>query len=142
LDTRDETKRIPVVRERIDIDRRSVETGRVRVRKEVRERIARVEAPVVKDRVRVERVAVGREVDPHDPPRTREEDDVLVIPVLEEVLVVERRLMLREELRVIRSREETSVVQEVPLTEEHVVVERVREDDDVNPEIPSTSNER
>jgi uncharacterized protein (TIGR02271 family) len=125
-------ERIPVVHEQLEVGRETVTTGRVRVRKEVRERIAHVEAPVVHDRVTGERVPVGREVDPRDPPRGREEGDTLVVPVLEEVVVVEKRLVLREELRLVRVREESRVVHEVPLVEEQVVVERERESD-VNP---------
>lgn len=133
LDRPEENERVPVVHERVTVSQETRETGRVRVRKETREQVARVEAPVVREHVRVERVAVGREVDPNDPPAPREEGDTLVIPVLEEVLVVEKRLVLREELRLVRVRDEATVVREVPLAEEHVVVERLRPGGDGNP---------
>jgi uncharacterized protein (TIGR02271 family) len=96
----------------------------------VHNRVVQVEAPVMREQVVIERVPVDREVDRDDPPGTREENGVLVIPVLEEVVVVERRLILREELHVLRVRDESRVVQDVPLAEERVVVERVDPDSD------------
>lgn len=121
----DETLRIPAVQEALEIGRRTVETGRVRIRKEIATRNVQVEAPLVQERVVIERVPIDREVDRDAPPAVREENGVLVVPVLEEVLVVERRLVLKEELRVTRLREESRVVQDVPLAEERVIVERV-----------------
>lgn len=59
----------------------------------------------------VERIPVGREV--HEPPQVREEDGVLVVPVVEEILVVEKRLLLKEEVRVRYL--ETEEVMEVPI---------------------------
>ena len=121
----DETLRIPAVQEALEVGRRTVETGRVRIRKEIATRNVQVDAPLVQEHVVIERVPVDREVDRDAPPAVREEDGVLVVPVLEEVLVVERRLVLKEELRVTRLREESRVVQDVPLAEERVIVERV-----------------
>jgi uncharacterized protein (TIGR02271 family) len=121
----DETLRIPAVQEALSVGRRTVETGRVRIRKEIATRTVQVEAPLVQERVVIERVPIDREVDRDAPPAVREENGVLVVPVLEEVLVVERRLVLKEELRVTRLREESRVVQDVALAEERVIVERV-----------------
>jgi uncharacterized protein (TIGR02271 family) len=132
----EERIRIPALQESIEIRRREVETGRVRIRKEVHSRVVQVEAPVVHERVVVERVPVDREVDRDAPPGVREENGVLVVPVLEEVLVVERRLVLKEELRVTRVREETRVVRDVPLAEERVIVERVDPDAEPSAESP------
>ena len=47
-------------------------------------------------------------------PQIRTEDEVTIIPVLEEVLVVEKRLMLKREIR-IRKRA-TSETVEIPVT--------------------------
>jgi len=56
------------------------------------------------DEVAVERVAINRIVD--QVPETRQEGDVLIIPVLEEVLTVQKRLLLKEEVRIQRRRSE------------------------------------
>ncbi len=51
----------------------------------------------------IERVAVGKIVT--DTPVQRQEGDTLILPVTEEVLVTEKRLLLREEIRITRRRE-------------------------------------
>jgi uncharacterized protein (TIGR02271 family) len=87
----EERIRIPALQESIDIRRREVETGRVRIRKEVHSRVVQVDAPVVRERVVVERVAVDREVDRDAPPTVREESRVVQdVPLAEERVVVER----------------------------------------------------
>ena len=60
-----------------------------------------------------------------DPPRIHEEDGVLVIPVLEEVVVLEKRLMLREVVRVTKRQVATAESETVTLRREVVDVERV-----------------
>jgi uncharacterized protein (TIGR02271 family) len=114
---------IPLVAENVTVDKRSVETGRVRIRTVVDERLARVAADLERDDVRIERVAVNREVS--EPPQIREEDGVLIVPVLEEVIVVEKRLVLKEELHVHRSREREHVEEAVRLKAMRAEVQRV-----------------
>lgn len=52
----------------------------------------------------VERVTVQRYVD--KPEEIRMDGDTLIVPLMEEVLVVEKRLMVREELHIKRRREQ------------------------------------
>jgi hypothetical protein len=59
------------------------------------------------DDVAIDRVPVNRIFD--EAPTTRQEGDVTVIPVVEEVLVVQKRYMVKEEIRIDRRRQ---VVQE------------------------------
>jgi hypothetical protein len=56
-----------------------------------------------------------------------------VVPVLEEVLVVERRLRIKEELHITRIRREERHVESVLLKSEQVSVERFDEHDDTSP---------
>jgi uncharacterized protein (TIGR02271 family) len=70
----------------------------------------------------VERVPVGRVVEAA--PQVRSEGDTMVVPVLEEVLVVEKRLMLKEEVRITLRRVAETSQQRVTLRSEEVVVER------------------
>jgi uncharacterized protein (TIGR02271 family) len=121
----DERRRIPITRETLEVGTRVVETGRVRIVRRPVEEQRSVEAPLVRERVVIERVPVERIVDPDRPPEVRAEGDVLVIPVLEEELVLEKRLVLREELRVSRLREETRVVEEVALRRDEISIERI-----------------
>ena len=114
--------RLPVVEERLRVDKRVVEAGTVAVHVTPREREEVVDVPLVEERVEVERVPVNRFVDAA--PAVRQEGDVTVIPVLEEVLVVEKRLMLKEEVRLTRWRVTTNDRQRVVLRSEEVEVLR------------------
>jgi stress response protein YsnF len=118
---------IPIVEEELKLDKREVVTGRVRVRTvvDVVEEMAR--ASLDEETVEVTRVPVDRVVD--EAPGIRTENDVTIVPILEEVLVVEKRLVLKEELH-IRRRVGTEAV-EVPMTlrKQRAVVERISPDD-------------
>lgn len=113
---------IPLVEEQAQLRIRTVETGRVRIQKRVEQTEERVELPVVHEHVQVERVPVERELD--EPLAAYYDGDTLVIPVMEEVLVVQKRLMLREEVRVTKLRESATRQESVVLRSEVVTVER------------------
>jgi uncharacterized protein (TIGR02271 family) len=113
---------MPVIKEQLKVGRTSVETGRVRVTKVVREQQEVVDEPSLAEEVVVERVPVNRVVDVA--PQPRQEGDTLVFPVLEEVIVVERRLMLKEEVRITKKISETRRPQTVTLRSEDVKIER------------------
>ena len=116
---------IPLFEERLVVERREVETGRVRVHLTTTTEDAAVREVLREERVEVERVPIGREV--ATAPAIREEEDgaVLVVPVLEEVLVVERRLVLKEELWIRRVSTNRTSEQTVPLRRQTATVERV-----------------
>jgi len=82
--------------EELSVGRRQVETGRLQIRRTTRERIAEVDEELHRLDAEIERRPVGTFVDAR--PEVRETEDEIVIPVVEEVVVVERRLMLREEI--------------------------------------------
>ena len=52
------------------------------------------------ERVEIDRVPIGRPVDAIPP--VRQEGETTILPVVEEIIVVERRLILREEVRIKR----------------------------------------
>lgn len=114
---------LPVIEESLDVEIRPVETARVRVHKVVHEREAVVDPPLLREEVVVERVPVNRIVE--GPMSVRSEGDTLIIPVLEEVLVVEKRLLLKEEVRLTKHRGETHMPQRVMLRHEEAIVERI-----------------
>jgi uncharacterized protein (TIGR02271 family) len=114
-------QRIPVVREEVEVEKRRVETGRVRVRKVVREREEFVDEDLLREEVEIERIPLNRVVDA--PEQIRSEGDVLIIPVLEEVLVVQKQLVLKEELRVRRRAVSTPHRQRAVLRSEEAIVE-------------------
>ncbi|MFL5759166.1 MAG: YsnF/AvaK domain-containing protein [Thermomicrobiales bacterium] len=79
---------------------RDVHLGDVVIHKRVEERPYQTTVDLSRDEVWVEHVAVDREVD--TAPEPRYEGDTLIIPVVEEMLVTEKRLLLREEVRITR----------------------------------------
>lgn len=80
-----------------------VDRGRVLIDKTVEMVPHEAEVEVGTDRVEVERVAVDEEVD--TPPEIRQDGDTLVVPVVEEVLVVTKRYRIVEEVRVTKHRD-------------------------------------
>ena len=118
-----EEETITLVEEQLRVGRREVERGRVRITKRVEHHEGTIDEPVLRERVEVERVPINREID--GPVEVRREGDVTIIPVYEEVLVIEKRLMLKEELHVRKERHEESEPQHVTLRREHVEVERI-----------------
>lgn len=120
--TYEESLVIPLVEETVQVEKRVHERGRVRISQRVREEHVHVEEPLVSERVEVERVPVGRYVEVA--PEPRYEGDTLVLPCVEEVLVVERRLRLREEVRVRRVQQRETFVQDIPVRKTEVEVTR------------------
>jgi uncharacterized protein (TIGR02271 family) len=113
---------VPVSREEIEVAKREVETGRVRIEKRVVARDQAVEATLRREQVDVERVAKDEEVD--GPLAAREEGDCLVIPIVEEYLVVQKRWKLTGEVRVRRRPTQHAHREQVTLRAEEVRVER------------------
>jgi stress response protein YsnF len=115
----DATERVvvPVVREEAEVRKRTEETGSVVVHVVPRVQTEQVNVPLIEESVEVERVPVNRFVSGTQP--VRQEGDVTVY---EEVLVVERRLMLKEEVRVTRRRVARTERQRVELRTEEVRV--------------------
>ena len=105
-----------------------VETGKVRLTKVVHEREVQVDEPLWREEVEVTRVPMQRVVD--GPVPVREEHGTTILSVVEEVLVVEKRWMLREEIHIRTQRIETHQPQRITLRSEDVQVERVPHTDE------------
>ena len=111
---------IPLAEETIAVSKREVETGRVHVALTTETETVVAREVLRGRRVEVERVPVNRTLaEGEPPPQSREEGDTLVVPVIEEVAVVVKRLVVREEVRL------RFVPTEVPFKEE-VAVRRQR----------------
>jgi uncharacterized protein (TIGR02271 family) len=91
---------LPLLAEEIAVSKQVVETGRVQLARVTHEREQLIDELLAHRTAEIERVPIGRHVDTMPP--VREEDDTVVIPIVEELLVVERRLFLKEEVRVRR----------------------------------------
>jgi uncharacterized protein (TIGR02271 family) len=115
---------IPVIEERAVLLTKPRDKATVRVHKVVREREAQVEALIRADDVHVERTVLERPIPVDASPPVRQEGDTTVIPILEERLVVEKRLFVCEELRVRRVQHTRLARERVTLRREDVVVDR------------------
>src|SRR6516165_5917731 len=86
--------------EEVRVAKGTRETGRVRVSTRTREREALIDEDLACERVEIETVPMGVRIDAM--PEPRQEGDTTIIPVVEEVLFVERQLVLKEEVRIRR----------------------------------------
>ena len=109
--------------ERLLVGKRIVETGRVRVSTTTETAEELVRETLRTRRAEVERVPLGHEVEVA--PQIRQEGDVLVVPVVEEILVVERRLVLKEEIRLRFVDTEMAVEHSVERRIQRATVERL-----------------
>jgi stress response protein YsnF len=113
---------VPLVEERAIVRKREKVTDAVRVRTLVHEDEAVIDEPFTVEELDIERVAVDRWVD--QPAQVRQEGEVTIIPVHEEVVVTEKRLRVAEEIRVTRRRVARRAEQRIALRREEAVVER------------------
>lgn len=84
--------------EELAVARERVETGRVRVQVVTHEHEELVDVPLSRGGIEVERVTINRVIEAIPP--IRQEGNTTIVPVVREVLVLERRLILTEELHV------------------------------------------
>ena len=111
-----------MVEETARIDKREVQTGRVKVHLvETSEQMVR--EALSSHNVKVTRVPVDQPVT--TVPVIRTENGITIVPVLEEILVVEKRLILREELHIEQEVSNETVEVPVSLRKQRAVVERV-----------------
>jgi hypothetical protein len=89
---------IPIIEERVVTGVRPAPERRFRIRRRVVSEAKHVEVPYMHESFDVQRVPIGQFVD--RAPAPRQEGDVLIVPCIEEVVVVEKRLRVREELRI------------------------------------------
>jgi uncharacterized protein (TIGR02271 family) len=124
---------IPVIEEEVQVGKRRVDTGGVRVRKVVQEREEVIDEPLLREEVNVERIPINQMVAANGKVGMRQEGDTIIVPIVEEVLVVEKRLFVKEEVRITKRQTTVSQPQNVTLRGEEVIVEPI------NPQQPSPS---
>jgi stress response protein YsnF len=114
---------IPVIEEQVHVQKRVVDQGGYRVSKKVSIRHETVDEPLQSCSVQVERHAVGRLLPSMEVPATRQEGNTLIISVVEEVLVTEKRLMLKEEIHITQTEATIHKPVHVALRSEEVLIE-------------------
>ena len=135
IDHRDDEEpadRLLLAEEIATIGKRTVSTGKIEVRTQT-ETFEEIVRSVLRDEhVDVTRVAIDRQVDVA--PTMRTEGDLTIVPILEEVLFIEKRLILKEEIHIRRRVEERCVEMPTTLRRQHAVINRA----DIEEPISST----
>lgn len=121
----DEVIRLAV--EALTVDKRLIETGRVRVHRSTKSRVERVDIALSSHTVEVRRVRIDKPV--KELPSVRATRKEIIIPVVEEVLVIEKRLILREEVHVRKKESVRRHVEDVTLRGQEATVERLAPED-------------
>jgi uncharacterized protein (TIGR02271 family) len=114
---------VPLYAEEVSVSKERVVTGKVKVGTVTRESEQLIDELLEHEHLEIERTPIGKQVD--KAPAVREEGDTLIIPILEEVVVVERRLLLKEEVRVRRTREKKPYQERVVVRRQEAVITRV-----------------
>ena len=113
---------VPVVEETLVVEKRIVETGKVRIKKTIQEYQEILDEPLAVHTFDIEHVVLNRSIDA--PPAIRQDGETTIYPVVEEQVVLTKQLILKEEIRVTKRNTERRDNQVVTLRREHVVVER------------------
>jgi stress response protein YsnF len=123
---RPEDLRIPLHVEEVSVSRREVAKANVQIALITGTRGQLVDKELTHVRVEIERVPIDRTVEVAPP--TRQEGDITIIPVVEEIVVVERRLVLKEEVRVRRVSTKEQHQETLVLRQQEAVVTREEPD--------------
>ena len=124
---------IPVFEEELSVAKRVVETSRVQVSRVTHQHQQLVDELLQLEKVEVERVPVDRPIEAM--PSIRQEGDVTIVPVVEEILKVERRLVLKEEVHIRRIRQTERHQESVTLRRQEALVSRLPIEQPAAPEV-------
>ena len=114
---------MPLLVEEVAVSKQVVETGRVQVARVTHEREQLIDELLAHETVEIDRIPIGQQV--ATMPAIKEEGDTIVIPIVEEVLVIERRLLLKEEVRVRRVHSTERHQESVTLRHHEAVITRL-----------------
>jgi stress response protein YsnF len=114
-------EKLSLAEENAHVEKRRVITGRVRVHTAVDVVDQVISEELTAERMAVDRVAVNRYVE--TAPSIRTEGELTIIPVLEQVLVVQTKLLLKEEIHIRRSVTKETVTETVPVRKQRAVIE-------------------
>jgi uncharacterized protein (TIGR02271 family) len=126
--TNTEDKKDPVslnvYEEQAQVDKKTVEKGKVRIVKKVATNDEKINVDLKSEEVEVERVPVNKYVD--SAPDVRYEGNTTIIPVVKEVAVVEKKIVLVEEIRITKKINSSEEERTIPLKKEEIIVETSR----------------
>jgi uncharacterized protein (TIGR02271 family) len=111
--------------EELNITKKVADTGAgVRIQKTVAHNDHLIDLSLSHEEVTVERFPISDIIDSDVAPQVRYEGSTMVIPVLEEVVVIQKKYRLKEEIRVTRHIRQVDSQHSITLRAEEVVIER------------------
>ena len=116
--------KLTLLAEELEVRKEAVETGRLRVSKQTRTREAFVNESLLSEQAEVETIPVNRQI--FEMPSVRQEGDTIIVPIVEEVLHTERRLILKEEVKITRRKKTEQFQDRVTLRYQEAVITRVQ----------------
>ena len=117
----------PLYAEDLTVSKRQIAGEMVQVGTVTRETESLVDEMLNHERVQIDRIPVGRQVDAVPP--IRQEGDTTILPVVEETVVVERRLILTEEIHIRRLHVSERHQEAVILRKQEAVITRINPHD-------------
>jgi uncharacterized protein (TIGR02271 family) len=114
---------IPVIEEKLLVGKKNIKKGTIRVNKKVIEEEVNAHVFVEEEELDVKRVAVNRYVVTH--PAIRQEGETTIVPVMREV--IEKRLVLVEELHITKRKVKKNRSQKLSLRKDKINIEYKKE---------------
>jgi uncharacterized protein (TIGR02271 family) len=114
-----------VIQEEAVVEKRVVESGKVIISKKISEHEEIVDIPLFQEKVEVERIPINQVV--QERPAVRQDGEVMIIPVVQEQVFYQKRLVLIEELHVRKQVVQTHQPQKITLIKEDVEIKRSNE---------------
>jgi uncharacterized protein (TIGR02271 family) len=116
--------KLTLLAEQLAVDKQTFETGRVRVSKHTHTREVAIDEELLTESAEIETIPIGRQI--FEMPMVRHEGETTIVPIVEEVLHTERRLFLKEEVRITRKKTTDQFHDRVTLRYQEAVITRVQ----------------
>ncbi|MGI8951929.1 MAG: YsnF/AvaK domain-containing protein [Chitinophagaceae bacterium] len=121
----DDFIKVPVIEEKLHVEKRIVESGKVHISKTVNEHQEQINIPLNHEQINIERIAINKYIEIM-PDAVKYEGETMIIPVIREV--IEKRILLVEEIRVTKQVIQTQQNQEITLRTEQVHINKITND--------------
>jgi len=115
--------KLTLLAEELSVGKEAVETGHVRVSKQTHTREVAVDESLLRESAEIETIPIGRQI--FEMPSVRHEGETIIVPIVEEILHTERRLILKEEIRITQRKTTEQFHDRVTLRYQEAVVTRV-----------------
>ena len=125
FDKSDDKIIIPILEEEVKVTKKGIETGHVNLSKTINESLESFEIPLTEEEIVVKRIPKNEFIDTM-PAASRYEGDIMIVPILKEVAVIEKRIMLVEEIHVSKLKTEKTEMHEVVVRKEEINITRTK----------------